>query len=76
MKCLVIDELYMVSSNLWIDVDSRLEEILIVIPQKNIWCYFSSDSNRFASTTSSQRKTYISRFCDKDSIKHMLDLQL
>ena len=34
MKCLVIDDLYMVSSNLWIDVDSRLEEILIVIPRK------------------------------------------
>ena len=34
VKFLIIDELSMVSSNLWIDINSRLEEIFVIIPEK------------------------------------------
>ena len=34
MKLLIIDELSMVSSNLWTDIDSRLGEIFMMIPEK------------------------------------------
>ena len=33
MKLLIIDELSMVSSNLWTDINSRLEEIFMMIPE-------------------------------------------
>ena len=34
IKFLIIDELSMVSSNLWIDINSRLKEIFVMIPEK------------------------------------------
>ena len=34
MKFLVIDELSMVSSELWTDVDPSMEEIVMMIPEK------------------------------------------
>ena len=34
MKLFIIDELSMVSSDLWTDIDSRLGEMLIMIPEK------------------------------------------
>ena len=34
VKFLIIDELSMVSSNLWIDINSRLKEIFVIIPEK------------------------------------------
>ena len=35
IKFLIIDELSMVSSNLWIDINSRLKEIFLMIPEKH-----------------------------------------
>ena len=34
MKFLIIDELSVVSSDLWADIDSRLTEIFMMIPEK------------------------------------------
>ena len=34
VKLLIIDKLSMVSSDLWTDIDSRLGEMLIMIPEK------------------------------------------
>ena len=34
MKLLIIDELFMVSSDLWTDINSRLGEIFIMFPEK------------------------------------------
>ena len=34
MKLLIIDELSMVSNDLWTDIDSRLGEIFMIIPEK------------------------------------------
>ena len=45
VKLLIIDEISMASSDLWTDIDSRLGEIFIMIPEKP--------------TTSSHMKTYI-----------------
>ena len=43
---------------------------------KDICWFISCDCSWLASTTSSQRKTYVLNFFDKDSIKHLLGLQL
>ena len=37
-KFLIIEELYMVSSRLWKYIDSRLGEMFMMIPEKNICC--------------------------------------
>ena len=34
MKFLIIDEVSMASSDLWIDIDSRFEEIFLMFPLK------------------------------------------
>ena len=34
VKLLIIDEFSMVSSDLWTDIDSRLGEIFLMIPEK------------------------------------------
>ena len=34
MKLSIIDELSMVSNDLWTDIDSRLGEIFMIIPEK------------------------------------------
>ena len=34
MKFLIIDEVSMASSDLWIDIDSRFEEIFLMVPLK------------------------------------------
>ena len=36
LKSLIIDELSMVSIDLWTDIDSRLGEIFVVIPKKHL----------------------------------------
>ena len=36
VKLLIIDELSMVSSDLWKDIDSRLGEIFVTIPEKEL----------------------------------------
>ena len=36
VKLLIIDELSMVSSDLWKDIDSRLGEIFMTIPEKEL----------------------------------------
>ena len=33
MEVLIKDELSIISSNLWTDIDSRLEEIFVMIPE-------------------------------------------
>ena len=56
VKFLIIDELCMVSKNLWKNINSRLGEIFIIILEKNISLSLSYDC-RFAWTLSSQTKT-------------------
>lgn len=36
MKSLIIDELSMITSDLWIDIDSRLGEIFMMVPGKSL----------------------------------------
>ena len=74
MKFLIIDELSMVSSDLWVDINSRLQEIFMVIEKSICWS-FSYACRRLSSTTSSLRKIYFSLFSDKDSMEHSLGLQ-
>ena len=59
MKFLIINELYMVSSDLWINIDSRLEELFMMISENNFCCSFRYDCSWHHSTISGQGKTNI-----------------
>ena len=43
MKFLIINELSMVSSDLWIVIDSRFGKIFMMISENNICCSFRYD---------------------------------
>ena len=61
MKFLIIDQLSMVSSDLWVDINSRLQEIFMIIEKSICWS-FSYDCRRLSSTTSSLRNIYFFTF--------------
>ena len=57
VKFLNIDELSMVSSDLWTDIDSRLGEIFMTIPEKAFAGFlYSYECSRRPSTTASEMK--------------------
>ena len=57
MKLLVIDEHPIVSSDLWTDIDSRLGEIFMTIPEKAFAGFlYSYECSRRPSTTASEMK--------------------
>ena len=68
VKFLIIDELSMVSSDLWTDIDSSLGETFMMIPEKK----FSglSDMRKLIG------ELIFSQFFNKDSMKHLLGLKL
>ena len=76
MKFLIIDELSMVSSDLWIDINSRLEEIFIMIPEKAFAGLSVMTVGDFLQLPPVLGKFLFSPFSDKDSMKHLLGLQL
>ena len=64
----------MVSNDLWIDIDSRLGELFIVISEKA----FAGISVMTVTDLEKEvrGKLVFSQFSDKDSMKHLLSLQL
>ena len=75
VKFLIIDELSMVSSDLWTDIDSRLGEIFMMICEKSIFWSFSYDCADLLELPPVRRKLIFSGFYDKDSMKHLLGIQ-
>ena len=76
VKFLIIDELSMVSSNLWIDINSRLEEIFMMIPEKAFTGLSVMTVGHFLQLPPVIVKFTFSQLSDKDSMKHLLGLQL
>ena len=76
MKLLIIDELSMVSSDLWTDIESRLGEIFMLIPEKAFAGLSVMVVAEWLQLPPVREKPIFSQFSDKDSMKHLLVLQL
>ena len=66
----------MVSSDFWTDIDSRLGEIFMIIPEKPFAGLSVMTVADLLQLPSVRRKLIFSQFPDKDSMKHLLGLQL
>ena len=75
VKFLIVDELSMVSSNLWTDIDSRLGEIFLILDKAFAGLSVITVAN-FLQVPRVTGKLVFSRFSDKDSMKHLLGLQI
>ena len=76
VKFLFIDEISMVSSELWTDIETRLGEIFMTIRKEafaGLSVMIVADLFQLPPV---RGKLIFSRFCDKDSMKHSLGLQL
>ena len=76
MKLLTIDEFSMVSSNLWIDIDSSLGEVCLIIPKKAFAGLSVTTVADFLQLPQVKGKLIFSQFSDNGSIKNLLTLQL
>ena len=76
VKLLIIGELLMVSSDLWTDIDSRLGEIFLMIPEKAFAGLSVMDVADLLQLPPVRGKPIFSQFSDKDSMNHLLGLQL
>ena len=76
MKFLIIVELSMVSSDLWTDIDSKLGEIFMMFPEKAFAGLSVMNAADLLQLPPLRGKLILSQFSDKDSIKHLLGLQL
>ena len=76
VKLLIIDELSVVSSALWTDIDSRLGEIFMTVPEKAFAGLSIMTVADLFQIHSIRGKLIFSQFYDKDSMKHLLSLQL
>ena len=74
MKLLIIEELSTVSSDLWTDIDSRLGEIFIMIPEKEFASLSVLAVAELLQPPPVIGKLIFSQFSDKDSMKHLLGL--
>ena len=76
IKLLIIDELFMVSSDLWKGIDLRLGQIFMMIPEKAFAGLSVMTVADFLQLPPVRRKLIFSQFSDKDSMKNLLGLQL
>ena len=76
VKLLIIDELSLVSSDLWTDVESILGEIFIMIPEKTFAGLSVTTIFDLLLLPPVRGNLTFSQFSDKDSLKHLLGLQL
>ena len=66
----------MVSSHLWRDIDSRLREIFMMIPEKAFAGLSVMTVTDLLQLPPARRKLIFSQFSRKDSMKYLLGLQL
>ena len=76
MNFLVMDMLFMISSDLWTDFDSRLGEIFIIIPETLFAGLSVMAVGKFLQIVLVRKKVVFYEFSDKDSIKIVLGCQL
>ena len=72
IKYLIIDELSMVLSDLWRDIDSLLEEVFLMNPEKEFAGLSIMTAGDFLQHPQVRAKLVFSQFSDKDSMKHLL----
>ena len=72
----IIDELFMVSSDLSTDINSSLGEIFMMIPEKAFAVLSVTTVTELLQLPPFREKLIFSQFSDKDSMKHLLGLQL
>ena len=75
VKFLIIDELSIVSSDLWVDITSRLQQIFMSI-EKAFAGLSVMTVGDFLQLPPVLGKLIFSPFSDKDSMKHLLGLQV
>ena len=73
---LIIDELSMVSSDLWADIDSMLGEIFMMFTEKPFAGLSVMAVADLLQLPPVRGRPIFSQFSDKDSMKHLLGLQL
>ena len=66
----------MVSSDLWTDIDSRLREIFMMIPEKPFSALSVMTAADLLELPPVRGKFIFCQFFAKDSMKHLLGLQL
>ena len=76
VKLLIIDELFIVSSELSRDINSSLGEIFMMIPEKAFAVLSVTTVTELLQLPPFREKLISSQFSDKDSMKHLLGLQL
>ena len=76
VKLLIIDELLMVSSNLWTGIDSRLGVIFMMIPEKAFSGLSVMAVADLIQLPAVGGKPIYSQYPDEDSMKHLLGLKL
>ena len=76
VKCLVIDELSMVLTDLWSDIDSMLEEIFLMNPEIAFIVLSIMTAGDFPQLLPVRAKLAFSQFSDKYTMKHLLAWQL
>ena len=76
MKLLMIDELSMVSSDLWTDIGSSLRELFMKFPEKAFAGLSVMTVAGLLQLPPVRGKLIFSQFSDKDCMKHLLGLQL
>ena len=76
VKFLIIDELSMVSSDLWTDIDWRLREIFVMIPKKKFAGLSVMTVADLLQLLPIRGKLIFSQLSDKDRMKQFLGLQL
>ena len=75
-KFLIIDELSMLLSGLRTDIDSKLREEFKGIKEKKFAVLAAMTAADLFQVSPVKGKVIFSKFCDKDSLKHLLRLQL
>ena len=76
MNFLVMDVLFLISSDLWTDFDSRLGEIFIIIPETLFAGLSVMAEDKFLQILLVRVKVAFYEFSDKDSMKFVLGWQL
>ena len=76
VKFLITGCFYMVSNDLWTDINLRLGEIFMIITEKAFASLSGMTVAHLLQLPPVRRKLIFSRLSNKDSIKHLLGLQL
>ena len=76
VKCLLTDEISMVLSDLWTDINTRIREAFFMIPKKIFAGLLVMTVAEFLQLPPFRRKLIFSQFSDKGSMNYLRGMQL